>query len=226
MTVNATFHLVQGADWRWRIVITGVFKVFVPDRPRFTVVHRTDPVRLLSDLRAALLDTWNSSSESVVVRGERYLVHFELRAIPGGHEDHIQRLVSAFDAGGEGPKLQLHHACLRLGWNMVVGFHDSGEHVISGRVPPAPPFHRGRARHVHQPWSNVVLLAHDCSRYTIGHEIGHVLGLGEGTETTCATWSAMDIRSLPTWTGERSPRPRALRWHWPATQAATRTTIS
>lgn len=88
--------------------------------------------------------------------------------------------VRGIDTRGRGPHLPIHHAARARGCNVIAVVHDSGHSFIAGRVPRAPTFNQGRPGHRHQPWSNVVILSSRYTDYTIAHEVGHILGLGEG----------------------------------------------
>jgi len=182
VTVFATFSSI--ADGYRSVVISGVFKVYGrhPTAPSVIAPGTIQgEVRRIGDV---LLDTWNSMSLSAEHDGDRYRLQFRLR-VERGHGVAFQGLVDSLDYQGHGELRQVQRTAGMNGWNVVVLLPPDaqGRGIVSGTVPLGGHVHRGSragAAVEHWPRSNVMLLGPGATRYTIGHEIGHVLGLGEG----------------------------------------------
>lgn len=103
------------------------------------------------------------------------MLHFEMRASEG----HNRRLQSLLDSTRWDRSLEteVSREAEATGRVAVIVRAEDGD---DGHVPPVGRFHRGRPRERHQPWSPVMVIGPRASDYTLRHEVGHVLGLGEG----------------------------------------------
>lgn len=180
MTVSATFHpRVENSQ---RVVVAGLFQIYCPFHGHTSALTPGSVRATVNLFGDVLLSTWNSMSTTVEHDGVAHTVHFELRA-EVGRSPAVQALVDQSDEGGFGRELRIHTEARQHGWNAVITLPKQmeGRHLVRGRTPGAPPFHRAEADlRVHQPWSNLIVLGPGHTRYTISHEVGHVLGLGEG----------------------------------------------
>ncbi len=192
MTWFATFQQVAGERWVRRLVVRGTLDVYLQ-----VVVHKDT-----SGPRAArryaftvrfgdeLLRTWNSMS--LVCAGARTLLQFEMR-VREGSSARVQALIDKVEsrrpeAEGQRSIMRLvHEQAERDSTNVVVVFPHHAEPNL-GWVPPVSPRHRGRALTEPQPWASVMGLGPLAIPYTLSHEVGHLLGLGEGYGDLVTAW--------------------------------------
>jgi hypothetical protein len=182
MSAYATFYSTDRSrdGWDARIRISGTLEVYSATGRPARLRWAPSVEQQIDRIGDAVLDYWNSMPSITVDRGRhRYLLYFELRVVRG-RSPVIQEAVN-FDQWRD-----VQDECVDDHINVIVLLNRiDNDSAIWGSVPQMGPGNVPSYDRVeHQPYSDVIKLTKNQWPYTIGHEVGHVLGLGEGYRLT------------------------------------------